>query len=370
VVRTLFTVALLVSASALQAQGLSLWDVSLRTGPQFHSYEIKDPLNQRVHQIAFPVFVIAPITSTLSVDVGSAFAMVSMEREALDGSGNPITVKSELSGLTDTQIRANYTFGQDLVVVTAGVNVPTGSSTVAPEELEAATLIGSDFLTFPISGFGSGLGFTGGIAVARPMGSWNLGFGASMRHSMEYEPGFRTSTGASMKFQPGDEYRARVGADRPFGTGRVTLGFTFSKFGDDKADTSIYNTGDRYIGELGVSNSLGGMDYSVVVWNLYRTGGTLIDQSPATRDNITNGMLAVGIRSGAVVIEPSLESRLWMRQGSDASVLGTLGLRVHVNRGGWAIVPGAGFTMGTLTTAAESASFTGFRGTLAIRIGG
>ena len=76
-------------------------------------------------------------------------------------------LKSELSGLTDTQVRANYTFGQDLVVLTAGVNLPTGSSTVAAEELEAASLIGSDFLTFPISGFGSGLGFTGGVAFAR-----------------------------------------------------------------------------------------------------------------------------------------------------------------------------------------------------------
>jgi hypothetical protein len=367
-VRSLLSAALLVSASTLPAQGI--WDASLRTGPQFYSYEIKAPLNQRVSQLAIPLFVITPITSRFSIDVGTAFAMVSMERDAEDGSGNPITVTSELSGLTDTQLRANYTFGQDFVVVTAGVNAPTGSSTVEPEELEAATLIGSDFLTFPISGFGSGLGFTGGVAVARPMGSWNVGFGASIRHSTEYEPGFRNSSGASLKFQPGAEYRARIGADRPFGTGRVTLGFTFSKFGDDKADTSIYNTGDRYIAQLGMSNSIGRADYSIGIWNLYRTGGTLIDQSPAARDNITNGMLALSIPSGSVVIEPSLESRLWMRQGSDVSVLGTLGLRFNVNRDGWAIVPGAGFTMGTLATPTESAALTGFSGTLAIRIGG
>jgi hypothetical protein len=363
------TIALLAGASAAQAQGSSLWESSLRTGPQFYAYNIKEPLSQRVSEIAFPLFVIAPITSRLSVDVGSAFAMVSMERDAQDASGNPIVVKSELSGLTDTQVRANYTFGQDLVVITAGVNVPTGSSTVAPEELEAATLIGSDFLTFPISGFGSGLGFTGGVAFARPVGAWSLGFGASLRQSTEYEPGFRNSTGASMKFQPGAEYRARIGADRPFGTGRVTLGFTFSKFGDDKADTSVYNTGDRYIGQFGISNTMLGADYSLVVWNLYRTGGTLIDQSPAVRDNITNGTFAMGFRSGSLLVEPSLESRFWMRQGADMSMLGTLGLRFHVNRGGWAIIPGGGFTMGNLSTAAESASLTGFRGTLAVRIG-
>jgi hypothetical protein len=368
-VRRLIPIALLASASALPAQGFSFWDASVRGGPQFYSYEIREPLNQRVSQIAVPVFVIVPVTSKFSVDVGTAFAMVNMERDALDGSGNPVVVKSDLSGLTDTQLRANYVFGQDLVVLTAGLNLPTGSSTVAPEELEAATLIGSDFLTFPVSGFGSGLGFTGGVAVARPFGSWNLGFGASLRHSTEYEPGFRSSSGASLKFQPGAEYRARIGADRPFGTGRVSLGFTFSKFGDDRADTSVYNTGDRYIAQVGVSNSLGRADYSVSLWNLYRTGGTLIDQSPAVRDNITNAMLAMGFRSRRVVIEPSLESRMWMRQGENVSVLGTVGLRFTVNRGSWAIIPGAAFTAGNLTAGTESASLTGYRGTLAVRIG-
>ena len=368
--RHLIPIALLAGATSLPAQGFSFWDSSLRTGPQFFSYEIREPLNQKVSQIAVPLFVIVPITSRFSVDVGSAFATVNVERDALDAGGNPTVVKSELGGLTDTQVRANYTFGQDLVVLTAGLNIPTGSATVAAEELEAASLIGSDFLTFPVSGFGSGLGFTGGLAFARPVGSWNVGFGASVRHSTEYEPGFRTSSGASLKFQPGAEYRARIGADHPFGTGRVTLGFTFSKFGDDKTDSSVYNTGDRYVAQLGVSNSLGrAADYSVAVWNLFRTGGTLVDQSPAARDNITNAMVAVGFRSGAVVIEPSLESRVWMRQGEDASVLGTLGLRFTVNRGSWAIIPGAGFTVGNLTAATESASLTGYRGTLAIRVG-
>jgi hypothetical protein len=368
-VRRLILLALLVSAGSLSAQSSSFWDSSVRAAPQVFAYEIREPLNQRVTEMAFPLFVIVPITSQFSFDIGSAYAIVNMERDAVDGSGNPIVVKSDLSGLTDTQLRANYTFGQDLVVLTAGLNIPTGSSTVAPEELEAATLIGSDFLTFPVSGFGSGLGFTGGIAVARPFGSWNLGFGASLRHSSEYEPGFRNSSGASLKFQPGVEYRARIGADHPFGTGRVSLGFTFSKFGDDQADTSVYNTGDRYIAQLGVSNSIRRVDYIVSLWNLFRAGGTLIDQSPAARDNITNAMLALGIRSGPVVVEPSVESRFWMRQGESMSVLGTAGLRFTVNRGNWAIIPGAAYSVGNLAVATESAAITGYRATLALRLG-
>jgi len=362
--RRLFTIALLASASALPAQ--SIWDATGRMAPQFNSYEIKAPFNEKISEFSLPFVVLMPLTSALTVDIGTAFASVNLERQTLDNNGNPTTAKSNMSGLTDTQIRANYSFGQDLVVVTLGVNVPTGSATVGPEELDAATRIGSDFLTFPISGFGSGFGVTGGVAMARPVGDWNFGFGASLRHSSEYEP-FKDAAGTTLKFQPGPEYRARLGADKPFGTGRMSFGLTFSKFGDDKANASSYNTGDRFVGQFAVSNSLRrNVDYSFVVWNLYRTSGTLIDASASPSGNITNALLAFGLRAfGGVGVEPSIESRLWTQTGSTTSLLNTLGMRFYVNRGRMAIVPGFGFSFGLM----ESATVTGFRASLGARLG-
>src|SRR5437764_4156718 len=125
----------------------------------------------------------------------------------------------------DTHLRANYTYCKVFVVLTAGVNIPTGSATLDAAKFPAATRIGSDFLTFPVSGFGSGLSFTGGGAIAKPVGDWNLGFGASLRHSSEFEP-FLDATGAKTKFTPGPEYRVRLGADHPFGTGHLAFGLT------------------------------------------------------------------------------------------------------------------------------------------------
>lgn len=363
--RRLFSLALLLSASALPAQ--SVWDASVRTGPQFHSYTLKTPLNEKISQIAIPFFVVVPILPALTVDVGASYAMVNHERTTFDASGNPTTTKSELAGLTDTQLRANYAFGQDFIVVTAGLNLPTGSATVEPSELDAATRIGSDFLTFPVSGFGSGLGMTGGLAVARPMGTWNWGFGASVRQSTEYEP-FLDGTGTPLKFTPGPEYRARRGLDHPFGTGRMSFGLTFSKFGDDKANAITYNTGDRYIAQFAMNNSLGesAVDYSFVLWNLYRTTGTQIDQNASPSGNITNAAMTFGIRApGDIGVEPSIETRLWTEQGSKSSALGTLGIRFYIDRGRWAIVPGAGFSIGTM----QSATLSGFKATLGMRFG-
>ena len=349
-------------AAVLGAQPLvaqSFWDSSVRLAPQYTAYDVKAPFSEKISEMSFPIFVIVPVTPKLSMDLGTAFATVSYENASTG-------TKSDMSGLTDTQLRANYTFGQDLVVLTAGVNLPTGSATIESTELAAATRIGSDFLTFPVSGFGSGLGFTGGLAVAQPVGAWNLGFGASVRQSAEYDA-FRNDAGVSQKYQPGPEYRARLGMDHGFGTGRVSLGLTFSKFGDDKQNTATFNSGDRYVAQVAVNNSVNeSTDYSVVLWNLYRTSGTLINNTPSPSGNITNGLVALGFRGPSDVrIEPSLETRLWTQQGSETSYLGTLGLRFFVNRGRWAIVPGLGFSFGSM----EAASVSGYRATLGMRFG-
>jgi hypothetical protein len=363
--RRLLPIALLLGAGTLSAQSLP-WDASVRLAPQFHSYDLKSPFNEKISAFSVPFFVVVPVMPALSVDVGTAFAMASLERRSRDASGNVTTTKSELSGLTDTQLRANYTFGQDFVVLTAGVNLPTGSATVNPDQIDAATRIGSDFLMFPVSGFGSGFGVTGGAAVARPMGEWNFGFGASVRQSSKYEP-FRDASGVATPFQPGPEYRARLGLDRPFGTGRMSFGLTYSKFGDDKSNAAVSSSGDRYIAQYTMNSTLRtGVDYSFVVWNLYRTNGTLIDGSTLPVGNVANAMLTFGIRGPADVgVEPSIEVRHWAQEDSYPSFLGTLGMRFYVNRAGWAVVPGFGFTVGSM----ESVTLSGLRATLGIRLG-
>lgn len=370
----LLPVALLAVAGTLTFAPLSAspaqsWrDAAVRFGPQSYSYSIKTPVNEKISEIAFPIFTSVPIMPQLSVDVGTSYATVNFERTINDST----RTTSKMSGLTDTQVRANYSMGQDFVVFTAGVNLPTGSATVTPAELDAATRIGSDFLTFPISGFGSGFGVTGGVAIAKPAGAWNLGFAASMRRASEYEP-FQDAAGVATKFQPGAEIRTRVGVDHALGTGRLSVGFTYSKFGDDKANSATFNTGDRFLGQVVVNSSLkGGTDYTFVVWNLYRTEGTLINGSVSPFANITNAMMAFGVRGPKDVgVEPSVETRVFTAKGSQTSFLGNMGLRFYVNRGGWAVVPGFGFSFGQIEsgTGSSMATVTGFRATLAARIG-
>lgn len=357
---------LTLGATSLQAQ--SVWDATGSAGPQFTQYSLKAPVGQTISEFSLPIFVIVPVTPSFSFDVGTSYTSARVATAS-----GPDQGVSRISGFTDTQIRGNYTFGDDFVVLTAGINLPTGRETATAAEQIAAGRIGSDFLDFPITSMGSGFGGTAGLAVARPVGDWNVGFGASMRVSSAYDP-YQDATGARLRFEPGNEYRVRIGADRPFGTGRLTAGLTYSRFGNDVAGGSIYNTGDRYIGQLAVTNSVAGRDVTVAAWDLFRASGTFADGTAAGYDNVANTLVAVALHPHRVFVEPSLELRNWQRDAYLPSTLATVGVRSDFVVDGLGVTPSAGWTWGRLAGPASStsatlttAAMTGFRVVVAIR---
>jgi hypothetical protein len=342
-------------------------DASARFAPQFYQYTIDGPTRTRISELAVPLYVLVPVTSSFSIDIGGAYARARVEQTA-----GGTTASSTISGFTDTQVRANYVIGNDFIVLTGGLNLPNGESTVSQQQLVAASLIGSDFLALPISNMGTGFGATAGMAIARPAGTWNLGFGASVRRSAGYDP-VDAGGGPVLHYQPGNEYRARVGIDRGIGTGRVTLGLTYSTFGDDNLAGSVYNTGDRYIAQLGFDNTVGTGRLAIDAWNLFRTNGTLADGSFYGHENIGNLDLAYDVPAGRLTIEPTVEGRIWTQQNASASVLATAGLRADVRVGGVTVSPSGGYSTGHIASPggaglSETTPMRGFHAMLAIRL--
>lgn len=351
------------TAVATPATSQTIFDSSVRTAPQFLQYRINAPVSETISEFTTPIFVFIPLSSMLSLDVATAYANARVRPN-----GNSIEQPSSISGLTDTQIRANVMLGTDFVVLTAGLNIPTGKETASDAEQLAAFRIGNDFLAFPISNMGTGFGATAGIAVARPLGSWNVGFGGSLRQSAAYEP-LVGSSGAQPRFQPGNEYRARLGVDHPLGTGRFAIGLTYSKFGNDDIGGSIYNTGDRYVTQAGFNNSFGSANVLVNAWDLYRRPGTIFTGERTGPENIANILVGVGFATMNGVLEPSVEFRNWNQESLSASRLATFALRYTVQAGGLGITPSAGYTVGRLAAVGGDADLGGFRAALAVRIG-
>jgi hypothetical protein len=364
--------ALLAPTAAAAAQ--SLFDSEVRFAPQYMQYRLNAPSNETISQLAIPLFVSIPVSPRLTLDVGTSYAHSLVTGDA---------GRSELRGLTDTQLRGNLTLGTDYIVLTLGLNLPTGKSGVTLDEFAAASRIGNDFLAFPIANMGTGFAGTGGIAVARPLGDWNVGFGAAVRRATSYEP-FNIPN-QSMRFQPGNEYRLRLGVDRTMGAGRLALGLTFSKFGEDDAGGSRFRTGSRMIGQSVYNGTLGGNDFVVGAYDVFRSAGEFASGGTSGRENVANLFGTIGLHPNGQVVEPTLEIRQWMQEipgftvgtvttesRTQNSLLGTLGVRTRLALGGVTVFPGVGFTVGRLaltdeTGAVASAGLTGFKAQIAMR---
>jgi hypothetical protein len=361
-------------AGAPTAEAQSVLDAELRLAPQFVRYQVHSPADETISELAVPLFVTIPAGSRLTFDVGTAYA------RAVVTSG---AERSEIRGLSDTQIRGNLTLGSDLVVLTAGVSLPTGDASITLEQLAAAGRIGNDFLAFPVSNMGTGLAATGGIAVAYPVGLWNLGIGAAARRSASYEP--FDVPGQRFRYQPGNEVRARLGVDRPVASGRIALGVTYSVFGRDEAAGSAYNTGDRVIAQGVLSGLLGSHDYTVAAYNVFRGPGNYASGDRAGRENVANLFLSLGFDAAGTLVEPSVELRHWMQSvypaagmggasRSQSSRLATFGIRTRIGVGPLNVYPSAGYTaFGRLAVEdadgrPADADITGFKAQLAIRI--
>ncbi len=327
----------------LPALGAALDATAFRAGPTFVSYTVA---GQTTSQIAIPMVAVIPLGQRLTVDVATAFASTQATSSG---------ASSTISGLTDTQLRANYALPGDQVVLTLGLNIPTGASAISGTQLAAAQAIGIDFYTYPVPAYGSGFAATMGAAYAGTAGDWEWGAGASYRKSAGFEP----QTG-SVTFTPGDEFRMRLGGQTPVGSGRIALGLIFSAFGSPKYDTTTVSTGARAIAQAVYTQPIGSNELFITLWNLYTGAGRLL-AGPSQAANITNLGLAFGIHQGNITWEPNVEGR-FISQGGITGNLVFPGLRVRIPAGNWTIYPGASGAFGSV----QSQTVSGFRATLGI----
>lgn len=354
--RRLLALALATGPALVGAQGLA--DAAVISAPHFTQYEIgRGAAKRTITQTAVPLVVVLPFNDRFSMDITTAFASSEVKTAG---------TTSTITGLTDTQLRGNYTLGGGFVVLTLGLNLPTGQYSVPEDQQEAAGQIGNDFLNYPISSMGNGLAGTGGVAFARTAGMWNIGAGASFRKSTQFNA-FEVQA-SDFRFTPADEYRLRLGADRPVGDGQVSFGVAYSAFGEDFADTTTYSTGDRITATGMWMFPLGGADVYLTGWNLFRLAGQQLG-GDAPRENVANLNAAVSFQAGAILLQPSLEGRFWQVDGVRAGQITNAGLRARITAGAFALLPSVGYTIGKLYSPVDGAStdVNGMRGALTIR---
>ena len=355
---------LLLSVSTVRAQQLLLPIPSATVGADVQSYTFGAGSVRSIRQVAFPLGVFVPLGRRFSIDIGTSYAWTRVELS--DGS------TPELGSFTDTQIRAAYLVGRDVAVLSLLVNIPTGAEQTTLGEFSAASAVSTNFLPFPVHTYGTGAAVTGGVAVARPIGAWNLGLAGSVRVNGPYQP---FSDAPGVEYRQGIEGRLRLGVDRLIGSSRLAIGATVGTFGDDEftdagGTLGQYQAGNRLLGEIVLTSPLGSGAVTAFLWDFYRSAGK--DQISGTVANSEN-ILAVGAQgawrlSRRVSFMPSIEGRLWSPdQAQGWLAFAGVALPVQLSRV-LSLVPEARVDVGSIErTGGPRSSITGFGASLFLR---
>ncbi len=369
--RSILALLVLAAPVSLAAQSPFSGDGGVSSGIIYKRYSFGSTYpTKNVEQIAVPFGVVIPIGRQFSVDIGTYYANTKTHDAA---TGDAHT----LDGFTDTQVRGSYVFGNDRLVLSLMLNLPTGAEKQTQQELDVSSAIASNFLLFPVASYGNGFSGTLGAAVAVPAGGWNLGLSASGRLSAKYQPYDDPDTAISnLRYKPGFEGRVRVGADHLIGASRLALGFTLSTFSNDQAtgggSPGAYSPATRYISQVSLTSPIGSNSLAVYAWDYYRSSSksdSLVGFS--SKENIFTVGAQLGIQAGPKVsIQPLIEARVLgsaPASGSGFLFGGGATARLEVTPR-FSLIPGARYDTGHIkSTAVGQPSVTGFEGSLRLR---
>ncbi|HYK82986.1 MAG TPA: hypothetical protein VEU55_07555 [Gemmatimonadales bacterium] len=297
---------LLVAAAPLAAQEPAVGvGTAVRTGAVFDGYYFGSGFAFRhVVEWTMPVTVFERVGSRLTVDLSSAYAHVS---------GATTSGLLQISGLTDTDVRASFAAVPGHLVLTVAGTLPTGKKAVSDSTIPLLSALATELLDFTTPSFGSGGGVTGGFAGAVRLGErWAGGLGASYRWHASYTPVAGTG-----QLEPGGEARVRLGAEGPLAGGgyfRGALVYTASG-ADTLGGGSRSITGDRILVYSALSFPAGRSSVSVYGYDMHRFRPRAYNSTNANAVQVPRGnVFALGARlerplSPAVNLAPNFEFR-------------------------------------------------------------
>ena len=275
---TALALVLVVVATAFGQNARFIRSRHLQLGVGFKTWKFEGASGvTRFTQTAFPVVYRFPLSNRLGVDFVTSPFLSKAQKPAGDD--------VKFNNVTDTLVRASYLIGNNLALLTFGVGLPTGQTELSSDELLLSGLAANRPLDYPVSSFGTGLTLVAGLAVAQPVGSWVIGFGAGYAFRQEYDA---TVSGTAFTVNPGNELNLTFGLDREFADGRTKFSadLIYTNYSEDKSEgEAVFEAGDKFVVRGQLLFPLGLFD-PVIVTALYRwrldnrsTNAALLDNS-------------------------------------------------------------------------------------------
>jgi hypothetical protein len=357
------------ASSSLEAQSR----VYARTAFFAETYEF-DPgpgvKFSRVTQLTVPLGVTVPLGRFGDIHLSSGYVNTRLESDSV--------ADQTISGLIDTELRLSWNAVPGRLLVFANTALPTGTETVAAEELTVLAVVATDVIGFAASTLGSGgaagLGFAGAVPLSS---SWALGLGGSIQEPFSYQPIVDdTST-----LKPGTDLRLRAGLEGALARRTyLRTAFVWAHRARDEVGGDTRNgIGNRLIGYVSLEQGIGNSALSLYAFDVFRGSPqielTAVGAAVLPRGNLIGaGAQFVWRLTRSMNLTPRFEFRISSQARSETDP--TLRLfgeslrfgadwRYNVNRH-WSLVLQADGAVGFIAPEVEHVNFTGGRGAIHI----
>jgi len=236
--------ALLVTTTAVGAQESLLPTTGWGVGSTISAWHFSTPIAQSggavadIAEMAIP-FRVRSVFGRWSVDLSGAGAFGAVHTSARpSGSdsdeGDDGDQVFTIFGPTDVKLRVTGPVVGDNLLVTIGLNLPTGKVGLDGDETTTLQAIGAPAVRMPVGSFGTGAGATLGAIRAFEGDDWAVAVGGSLEQRTEYSPIALLLSGGKAETQvtPGTAAHLTLGLDRALGESRFStllVGDVFSK---------------------------------------------------------------------------------------------------------------------------------------------
>lgn len=194
----------------------------------------RDSVNS-IREFSIPIEFYWPISRETSLYLYTSHASVNGANMA------------SLSGLSDTQISWNYYLEDKHLIFNAGLGLPTGKTTLNPDEFSTSVLISQHYWNFNVPSFGQGFNLSPGVTWAAPLSDATV-IGLGM--AFQIRGGFIPMKDTQNVYKPGNEILLTCGVDLRLATlSTFAWDFIFSSYGSDTyADTlDVYKSGNKIV---------------------------------------------------------------------------------------------------------------------------
>ncbi|MCP4570191.1 MAG: hypothetical protein GY841_21635 [FCB group bacterium] len=226
-----------------------------------------DSSSTDISQLVLPISGFIPLQDNLEM----RFSVANMSSSIDYG-----TDEYDLAGLNDIRLQVNKSLADDRLLLSLGVNLPTGKKELTlDEEYRVLQILSLNFLEFPIRSLGGGMGFNIMAGGATMAGDARLGLALTYQLNGSYTPYEDYDD-----YDPGDQFSVIAGADLPQGRHNLSAQAIYTAYTDDLIDgDKVFAQGDQF--DLRLTDRMGGEAFAVeaLVGMLFRGNNTRYDST-------------------------------------------------------------------------------------------